>query len=197
MSAITALPAQLPQTVPSETKPQNITYLQRCVEEIDSTDKIATKFAHYATAYKVAAYATIGLFIAVAAAASVLVGIYFSAFLPAVGITALCLVQPALAFVKKLLATAAVKDLCAQRTRGIGEEYNKIKANPEEAENTIRKLTKQDLPTQPEKLTQLKTALAHYNYWDHIRTEKETALQEKKLANAKDLPLKFRVTLYT
>jgi hypothetical protein len=175
----------------SESFPKNKTYLQRCVEDLNRTDELAKQCDHKATAYKVAAYATIGLFIAAAAAASILIGIYFSPFLPAVGITTICLFKPVLDFIKKKLALAEGEELRAKRTRGIGEEYQKILKNPEEAQKSLQELSLYSL----DKDTDYKPLLANYNYWNKLWTEKEAQLQ-KKLADAKKKKLSDRITTY-
>jgi hypothetical protein len=172
------IPDRLPdiqrQPAPQEPQPQYKTYLNHCVEELDMSDIIAKKHDKHATAYKVATYAVIGLFIAAAAAAVILTGIFAPVFVPIAMMSIICLTNPALTLVKQLLNSSLTNEYSAKKTRDLKEAYHAVKSRDTQAE--IARLA----PGVPQdQQDSLKPLLAHYNYWHGVQQTHEEFMNKK------------------
>lgn len=172
-----SFPSRLPdiQRQPEQQpQPQGKNYLQHCVEELDMSDTLAKKDDKYATAYKVAAYAVIGVFIVAAAAAVILTGIFAPVFVPVAMMSIICLTNPALALVKKLLSSSVVHEHAAKKTRDLKESYQDVQSR--DTNGGIEDLA----PHVPQdQQGRLKPLLAHYNYWNRVQWAYEELMNEK------------------
>ncbi len=152
------------QTAP---QPETNNYLNRCVQDLDPA--VAAMHESNAFLWNVASKATLVGFTVLAVGLFVTVGFLAPVYLPLVGITSFCLMDPTFQLHQKLSFYSVQTQRRADILKGISQEYNAIR---DDAHKIERKLPLMDIcwtkipgVQQLKDLNKLKPLIARYEYW--------------------------------
>ncbi|HEY2811014.1 MAG TPA: hypothetical protein VGJ00_06475 [Rhabdochlamydiaceae bacterium] len=170
-------------------------YIQRCWEDITNSDQEAKKLDRYATWRKVAAWASAVLFIAAAAATTVLTGLYAPVYVPVTMVACISLMKFPLVWFKNNMDASNAYKIDAERKRAIAQHHQELATQGDQAlNNKILAIAPQ---SQPESLQQLRATYAHYDYWvnrfNHHETETQNQIQEAQKATDRNTRLSHYV----
>ncbi len=184
-TALTAV-GGAPRTVTTVTPnaPQNETnsYLQRCVQDLNP--RIAAMHDSNAFLWELASKAILVVFTVLAVGFFVAIGSLAPTYLPVVGITSFCLMNPAFQLYQKTSLYSVQTQRCADNLREIAQEYTALSEDPNIIEMKLRMMGIEwnRIPgvQQVDDLNQFRPLIARYQVWEKQKESYEHKMETYK-----------------